>query len=299
MMTEWVFTVQRMIDWIDDNATENPTLMDIASNVGYSPYYCSMQFHLIAGMSIKSYIARRRLALAAFEVRDTNARIIDIAIECGFSSQSAVTRAFLEAYGCTPAAYRKNPIPIPLLCKKIVVTPSHYTEKGDLSMGNLVLPSYRFEYIPAHKYLGVYKSSTTKNGEMWPAHDCDLLTGIVSSFANSHRIITPHTAGWSWEGKDKNYFYGLGVDSDYDGVLPEGFELRGAFPDSYYLVFCHPPFDYLADNIEVMKRVEELAWNFDPKSIGYEWNEEVCQDYQRHYPEGLGYQILRPVRKIG
>lgn len=68
--------------------------------------------------------------------------------------------------------------------------------------------------------------------------------------------------------------------------------------ESYYLVFSHPPFDYLNENVEVMKRVEELAWNFDPTSIGYEWNEEVCQDYQRHYPEGLGYQVLRPVRKM-
>ena len=47
-----------------------------------------------------------------------------------------------------------------------------------------------------------------------------------------------------------------------------------------------------------MKRVEDLAWNFDPSPLGYEWNEDVCQDYQRHYPEGLGYQVLRPVRKI-
>lgn len=50
--------------------------------------------------------------------------------------------------------------------------------------------------------------------------------------------------------------------------------------------------------VEVLKRVEELAWNFDPTSIGYEWNEDVCQNYQRHYPEGLGYQVLRPVTKM-
>lgn len=63
-------------------------------------------------------------------------------------------------------------------------------------------------------------------------------------------------------------------------------------------MFSHPPFDYLTENAEVMKRVEDLAWNFDPKSIGYEWNEDVCQVYQRHYPEGLGYQVLPPVRKL-
>lgn len=247
---------------------------------------------------MKSYMAGRRLCMATLAVRDSNDHIIDIALDYGFSSQSALTRAFRDAYGCTPAAYRKNPVPIPLSIRKVVLDPSHYIEEGDFTMGNIVLPSYRKEYIPAHKYLGLYKRSMTKNGEIWPWHDCDLLCGIVSSFKDTHPIVGGHTAGWTWKNGSKSYFYGLGVEVDYDGEIPEGFELRGEFPESYYLVFSHPPFDYLADNEEVMRSVHELAWNFDPTTIGYEWNEEVCQDYQRHYPEGLGYQVLRPIKKI-
>ena len=30
----------------------------------------------------------------------------------------------------------------------------------------------------------------------------------------------------------------------------------------------------------------------------FEWNEEVCQDYQRHYPEVIGYEVLRPIQKV-
>lgn len=297
-MYEWIYAIQTMIDWIDNHAVDNPSLQEMATHIGYSPYYCSAQFHRIAGMTIKSYMAGRRLCKATLAIRDSNQKIIDIAYEYGFSSQSALTRAFKDAYGCTPAAYRKNPVPIPLSIRKIVVTPSEYIEKGDFTMGNIVLPSYRMEYIPEHKYLGLYKKTMTKNGEIWPWHDCDLLNGIVSSFANTHPIITGHTAGWVWKEGSRSYFYGLGVDVDYKGIVPEGFELRGEFPGSYYIVFSHPPFDYLADNNEVMKRVEDMAWNFDPTTIGYTWNEELCQDYQRHYPEGLGYQILRPVKKM-
>ncbi|MDD4125821.1 MAG: AraC family transcriptional regulator [Eubacteriales bacterium] len=297
-MYEWIFAIQKMIDRIDDNAVNNPTLDEMSRVIGYSPYYCSMQFHRIAGMTLKSYIAKRRLCMATLAVRDTDRGITDIALEFGFSSQSALTRAFKEAYGCTPASYRKKPIPIPLSMKKIIVSPSHYIEKGDLTMGNIVLPSHHMEYIPSHKYLGVYKRSITKNGEIWPWHDCDLLCGIVSSFNFSHPVVGGHTAGWAWKNGKRSYFYGAGVETDYNGEIPEGFELRGEFPGSYYLVFTHPPFDYLSENGEVMKRVEDLAWNFDPTALGYKWNEDVCQDYQRHYPEGLGYQVLRPVIKI-
>lgn len=70
------------------------------------------------------------------------------------------------------------------------------------------------------------------------------------------------------------------------------------FPESDYLVFSYPSFDYMKENADVMEAVEKLAWNFDPASMGYEWNEQACQDYQRHYPEKLGYQILRPVKKL-
>ena len=297
-MYEWIYATQKLIDFIDDNAVNNPSLVDISNQIGYSPYYCSMQFHRVAGMTIKNYMAKRRLCMAAFAVRDTDKRIIDIAFEYGYSSQAALTRAFKEAYGCTPAAYRNNPVPIPLSMSKIVISPSHYIEKGDYSMSNLVLPSYRIAHITAHKYLGVYQRSVTKNGEIWAGHDCGLLSGIVSSFKDCHPTITPHTAGWTWENGKRSYFYGLGVEPDYNGEIPEGFELRGIFEASDYIYFTHPPFDYLSENREVMKRVEELAWNFDPKTIGYEWNEEKCQDYQCHYPEGIGYWVLRPVRKI-
>ena len=297
-MKEAIMAIQHLIDWIDEHAIENPGLIEMSEQIGYSPYYCSEQFHRIAGITIKEYMSKRRLSMAALAVRDTNNALIDIAMDFGFSSQSALTRAFVNAFGCTPLAYRKNPKPIPMQCHKMVITPSDLSLGGDLYMSQLVLPSYRLEYIPKHKYLGCYQASETKNGPIWPGHDCDLLCGIISSMTDTHPIVTGMTAGWGWENGKRAYFFGAGVETDYAGVVPESFELRGEFPDSYYIVFSHPPFDYLTENKDVMKRVEELAWNFDPTFIGYEWNEDVCQIYQRHYPEGLGYQILRPVRKI-
>ncbi len=295
-MNEQLRAIQTLIEWIDEHAVENPRLIDMAREIGYSPYYCSEQFHRACGMTIKEYMAKRRLTMAATMLRDTDTPIIDVALECGFSSQSAFTRAFKEAYGCAPSAYRKSPTPIPWQIRKIV-DPFYHIAKGDCDMSNIVMPNARVEYIPAHKYLGVYKESETANGKIWPGHDCDLLCGMVTSFTDVHPIVTGHTAGWSWQDGEKQYFYGMGVDADYSGAIPEGFELR-EIPDSYYLVFYHPPFVYPTENAEVMKLVEDLAWNFDPTTMGYEWNEDVCQDYQRHYPEGLGYQVLRPVKKM-
>lgn len=300
-MFTWNETVQNMINWIEAHLTDNPSLMEMSGQIGYSPYYCSSHFHEITGMTFKSYVAGRRLAMAALEIRDTDARILDVAVKYGFSSQEALTRAFMNAFGCTPAAYRKNPVPIALSNLKVVFLPEHYHyNKGGSTMSQTLSTEahVRVEHIPAHSYIGIWDIDAADYGSFWNRHDCDNICGIIDSMSHvSHPIVTCHTAGWFYENGKKGYFYGFGVPEDYQGVIPEGFQLR-KLPASDYLVFFHPPFDFLKENGEVMGKVETLAWNYDPKANGYEWNEDTCNDYQRHYPEVIGYEVLRPVRRI-
>lgn len=297
-MQQWQYAAQRLVDYLEKHVCESLSLQDISRHVGYSPYYCSEQFHRISGMTIREYMQKRRLAMAAEDLRDSAVPVIEIALKYGFSDQSVFTRAFKNAYGIPPIAYRKKPCPLPLMCRKMLLTPSENNNGGN-SM-SISEPFVRIEYIPAHKYLGVYRRTETQNGIIYPGHDCDLACGIISSFrsADIDLIVTRFTAGWQCENGERNYFFGTGVPTDYRGEIPEGFDLKGEFPGSYYFVFAHQPFDYLSENGEVMRRVEEMAWSFDPASLGFAWNEEVCQDYQRHYPEVLGYQVLRPVKKL-
>ena len=56
-MFEWNESVQKMIDWIEAHLTDNPTLLELSNQMGYSLYYCSSRFHEIVGMTFKSYVA--------------------------------------------------------------------------------------------------------------------------------------------------------------------------------------------------------------------------------------------------
>ncbi len=103
-----VKTIEKMLGWVEDNIKENPTLAGMSDHVGYSSFYCSIKFHEFVGVTFKQYIAKRRLSLAVTEIKNTNRRFLDIAIDYGFSSQEAFTRAFVNAYGCTPYQYRKH-----------------------------------------------------------------------------------------------------------------------------------------------------------------------------------------------
>lgn len=293
-MQEWYAAIERLTAYIEDHIGENPSLIDLAREVGYSPSYCSTLFHRVSGMTIRGYIAARRLSLAALRLRDTREPTVQIALAYGFSSQSALTKAFRNAFGLPPYRYRRHPVPIPLQIR--LHSPLCIDEGGEMkAMRNI---DVRTEYIPAHQYLGAYRRSETGNGCIWPGHDCDLLCGIIESLPDKDRIVTGYTAGWDNAGGKRSYFFGSGIDADaVNVVVPEGLELRQC-PGSYYLVFACPPFKYPEENASAMSEVERIAWSFDPAPLGLEWNEEVCQCYQRHYPEVLGYQVLRPVRKI-
>lgn len=287
-MQTWPDAIRAIADWIERRITEPWTLTDMARANGYSPTYCSTQFHRHTGLTLREYAMQRRLYHAAIAIRDTDARLIDVALEYGYSSHEALTTAFRRAYGVAPADYRRNrslirlPLPIPP------------ERKGGDFM--LIEPNIRVEYIPAHKYLGVFRSTKVNGETIWPGHDCDLVTHTVESMSHlADVIIGAHTAGWCICGDERTYFYGLGVPADYDGVVPQGFDLVDV-PGGYCQVVSHPPFDYVQDNAEVMHRVEKLAFDAPCAVRGFRWKEDGhC--YQRHYPEGHGYMVLRPIER--
>lgn len=299
-MYEQYEAVQKMIDWVEIHLDEETLLLAMARQVGYSSSYCSSQFHAVAGVTLKTYVAGRRLSRAAQDIRDTQERIIDIAMKYGFSSQQALTRAFVLAYRCTPGAYRKSPSPVPFRSKKDVLFPEYYERKGASTMNKTILTqaNVRTVFIPAHKYLCIRDSNAQAYFPFWEGKDCDTICGTIDSMSHvAHPILGCHTAGWFYENGHKGYSYGLGLPLDYSGDIPSGFELF-EYPESYYLAFYHPAFNFLADCETVMTRVETLAWSFDPSSKGFAWNEQVCQDYQLHWPETIGYELLRPVKKL-
>lgn len=294
-MQEWNEVVQCMIEWIEEHLDQTPTLYHLSREVGYSPWYCSVIFHDVTGMTLKNYVAGRRLSLATIEIRDTKERILDIAVKYGYSSQEALSRSFKERYGCTPAAYRRNPVPVPMTVHKHVLFPQINQERLRKMQEKRL--DVRVEHIPEHKYLGIWEERADNYGDFWNYHSCDEVCGIIDSMDKmAHPIVTAHTAGWQIAGDKKIYFYGLGVPSDYDGKIPDGFSLK-EIPASDYLVFAYPAFDFMKENNEVMAAVEKLAWGFDPAQMNYVWNDEVCPVYQRHYPEKLGYQVVRPVKR--
>ncbi|MDP1510504.1 AraC family transcriptional regulator [Paenibacillus ottowii] len=185
--TKWNEMVQLMIDWIDNNLTSAPSLLRMSDQLGYSPYYCTKQFHSLTGMTLRDYVWMRRISRAALELQDSNVRILDIAVKYGFSSHEAFTRAFVKAFEVSPAVYRKNPRPIPLAIRAEVFSPYHYhlKEPDKMVKEHLQEAEVKIEHIPAHKFIGIWDISSRSYGDFWRnGHNCDEICGTLESMSH-------------------------------------------------------------------------------------------------------------------
>ncbi|MGE7608119.1 AraC family transcriptional regulator [Peribacillus frigoritolerans] len=96
------------IKFIEENLTNEIDFKEVARLAYCSEYHFKRMFSFLAGISLSEYIRRRRLTLAAFELKNSNVKVIDIAIKYGYSSPDSFARAFQHLHGITPSEARSN-----------------------------------------------------------------------------------------------------------------------------------------------------------------------------------------------
>ncbi len=102
--------IQTTLDYIETNISEEIEIEQLAKQAALSVFYFQRLFSRLVKKSVREYIRLRRLAHACKSLQDTQTRILDVALDCGFGSHETFTRAFKEAYGMTPEAYREHPV---------------------------------------------------------------------------------------------------------------------------------------------------------------------------------------------
>ncbi len=96
------------ISYIEANLEESIDLAKVAQLAHCSEYHFKRMFSFLADITLSEYIRRRRLTLAAFDLKHSNDKVIDIALRYGYSSPDAFTRAFHGIHGVTPTESRNN-----------------------------------------------------------------------------------------------------------------------------------------------------------------------------------------------
>lgn len=101
-------TMNQALTYIEENLTNEIDQKKVARLALCSEYHFKRMFSFLAGITLSEYIRRRRLTLAAFELKDPDVKVIDVAIKYGYNSPDSFTRAFQQLHGITPSEARMN-----------------------------------------------------------------------------------------------------------------------------------------------------------------------------------------------
>src|SRR5215475_8259619 len=84
------------------------SLQMLAKESGYSRVHFVRMFRAATGCSPHNYLLNLRLERARELLKNPSISLIDIALDCGFSSHSHMSRLFHKSVGVTPSAYRRS-----------------------------------------------------------------------------------------------------------------------------------------------------------------------------------------------
>jgi AraC-like DNA-binding protein len=98
--------VDALAEALDDHDT---TPEELASRLHLSRFHLDRVISQVAGEPPQAFRRRILLERAAYRLLATRRGILDIAVEAGYGSHEAFTRAFAAAYGAPPATWRKRP----------------------------------------------------------------------------------------------------------------------------------------------------------------------------------------------
>ena len=115
--------MQSVLCYIEEHLDGELTLDTIGAFTGYSPYHVHKLFTAICGMPLHAYIRRRQVSKGALLLVQSDLRIAEITSACGYLSQRAFHKAFLQLYRTTPDAWKRR---MPMCRMPLQLHPSRY-----------------------------------------------------------------------------------------------------------------------------------------------------------------------------
>jgi len=295
--------VRRIKEYVEEHITEPITLRMLADAAGHSPWHAERVFKELTGQTPFEYLRQTRLSRAAARLRDTEAKIIDVAFDFVFGSHEGFTRAFSRQFGMTPQDFRRHasPIKFPL---------HHQTRSRHLPLGKgantmsgspgtfLVQVEYRPVFVqvvdrPARKLILKRGVKATHYYEYCEEVGCE----VGKELAGIKEALYEFIGMWMPENLRKPgtsfYTQGVEVPADYAGEVPAGFEMID-LPPCKMMVFQGPP----CEGEPLRDPVRYAMDTYNPTIYGYEWADEDGPRFQLAPMGYRGYIEARPVRQL-
>lgn len=214
---EWIERLNNAIAYIEEQLTAEIDYEKLGQIACCSSYHFQRMFTYMAGITLSEYIRRRKMSLAAVDLKNTAAKVIDVALKYGYNSPTAFNRAFQSVQGIAPSAVKNEGVSIksyPPLTFKITV-------KGVKEM------NYRIEEKTAFRIVGVsapLDKDIEKNFEVVPKMWQQVsMNGTIPKLVSMMNTDIKGVLGVCACGSEENWRYYIAVASDMpaDGDFEE------------------------------------------------------------------------------
>lgn len=215
---EWIRCINQMLRYVEAHLMDDLDIATIAREVSFSPFYLQRMFTMMTDMTVSEYVRQRRLSVAGQELQATDAKVLDVALRCGYETPESFQKAFRRFHGITPSAAKRmraqlrylNPLQI-----QVTLTGGKIMDYSIENLGELTIVGMerRFSFDSAFQQIPGYWDEYCKRG----LHD-----------------VVPGCLGVCLDEPDRTDFaYLIGSFYEPGAPVPEGFVLRTLEPHTW------------------------------------------------------------------
>jgi AraC family transcriptional regulator len=100
--------LRRITEFVDAKMENELSLDEMAESVGLSTAHFARMFRKSTGETPHQFVLRQRLERAKAMLRAPDARVLDVAVACGFKTQQHFAQVFRDLWGVSPTKYRQD-----------------------------------------------------------------------------------------------------------------------------------------------------------------------------------------------
>ncbi len=279
-----------LVQWNDAMAYIEKNLMfdiepsQISRISGCSEYHFRRMFSFLAGMSLGEYIRRRRLSVAGLILQKESVKVIDLALQLGYESPEAFSKAFQVMHGVTPSQAKKANTELKVLPPMTF----QLTIKGGLEMNYRVVEKDGFYIVGFKKRITMqFKGINTQMDSLVQKLTpqvidelkgfCDVEPkGILSVSANFDERTT--------EGSQLDQYVGVATSraasNGYDILHVAAstwavFKVVGTFPDAIQDTWSQIFAEWFPASGYELTGGPELLWNETPDTSSPDYKSEI------------------------
>ena len=293
-MKEQTAAVQRMQDYIEAHLEADITLAQLSAVSLFSPWHSYRLFKELLGVMPAEYIRRLRLSRSAMQLKEEQCLVAEAAFDCGFGSVDGYIRAFYREFGCRPGEYLKDPVPIALFIPYGVKFRELREDVWDMEMKNLQSVFVQVIRKPERKVIIKRGIKAEDYFAYCDEVSCEVWGILKSMDSLCGEPVCLWLPGAYKKPGTSTYVQGVEAEADYQGEIPEGFDVI-SLPAAEYLAVQGEPFRE-EDYSQAILAVQYAIDHYDPTVIGYEWDEDNPRIQLE--PRGeRGYIELRAIKK--